>query len=99
MRRRLDLAQSLVHRPTVLFLDEPTTGLDPQSRNALWEDLRRRTRGERVTILPTTQYLEEADQDPPQAQQRCRAPSTDKLTHATRATRKERPWQSSTSAG
>jgi ABC-2 type transport system ATP-binding protein len=60
MRRRLDLAQALVHRPTVLFLDEPTTGLDPQSRNALWEQLRRRSR-EGMTILLTTQYLEEAD--------------------------------------
>jgi ABC-type multidrug transport system ATPase subunit len=61
MRRRLDLAQALVHRPSVLFLDEPTTGLDPQSRNALWADLRRRSRGEGMTILLTTQYLEEAD--------------------------------------
>ena len=61
MRRRLDLAQALVHRPSVLFLDEPTTGLDPQSRNALWEHLRRRSRAEGMTILLTTQYLEEAD--------------------------------------
>jgi ABC-type multidrug transport system ATPase subunit len=44
LRRRQDLAQALVHRPTVLFLDDPTTGLDPQSRNALWEQLRRRSR-------------------------------------------------------
>jgi ABC-2 type transport system ATP-binding protein len=61
IRRRLDLAQALVHRPSVLFLDEPTTGLDPQSRNALWEQLRRRSRAEGMTILLTTQYLEEAD--------------------------------------
>lgn len=60
MRRRLDLAQALIHQPKVLFLDEPTTGLDPQSRNALWEYLDRlRNRG--VTIFLTTQQLEEAD--------------------------------------
>jgi daunorubicin resistance ABC transporter ATP-binding subunit len=60
MRRRLDLAQALVHRPSVLFLDEPTTGLDPQSRNALWDLLRDlATRG--ATVFLTTQYLEEAD--------------------------------------
>jgi ABC-2 type transport system ATP-binding protein len=61
MRRRLDLAQALVHRPGVLFLDEPTAGLDPQSRRALWAQLRRRSRQQGVTILLTTQYLEEAD--------------------------------------
>jgi ABC-type multidrug transport system ATPase subunit len=60
MRRRLDLALAMVHRPNVLFLDEPTTGLDPQARNALWDYLRSlRTDG--TTILLTTQYLEEAD--------------------------------------
>jgi len=60
MRRRLDLGQALVHDPRVLFLDEPTTGLDPQTRRALWEYLRvLNDRG--VTILLTTQYLEEAD--------------------------------------
>ena len=60
MRRRLDLGQALVHGPRVLFLDEPTTGLDPQTRRALWEYLRDlNTRG--VTIFLTTQYLEEAD--------------------------------------
>jgi len=61
MRRRLDLASSMLTRPRVLFLDEPTTGLDPRSRNEIWEivrDLRR----EGTTILLTTQYLEEADQ-------------------------------------
>jgi len=61
MRRRLDLAASLVGRPVVLFLDEPTTGLDPQSRNALWEVVRDLV-SDGTTILLTTQYLEEADQ-------------------------------------
>ncbi len=61
MRRRLDLAASLVSVPEVLFLDEPTTGLDPRSRNELWEVLRDLVR-EGTTILLTTQYLEEADQ-------------------------------------
>ena len=61
MRRRLDLAASLVPRPRVLFLDEPTTGLDPRSRNELW-DIVRDLVDEGVTVLLTTQYLEEADQ-------------------------------------
>lgn len=60
MRRRLDLAASLVHRPPVLFLDEPTTGLDPQSRSDLW-DLIRGLVADGTTLLLTTQYLEEAD--------------------------------------
>jgi len=60
MRRRLDLAAALVARPTVLFLDEPTTGLDPQSRNDLWEVIERLV-GDGTTVLLTTQYLEEAD--------------------------------------
>jgi ABC-type multidrug transport system ATPase subunit len=60
LRRRLDLAQALVHRPAVLFLDEPTTGLDPQSRNALWGQLRE-LRQQGMTVWLTTQYLEEAD--------------------------------------
>jgi ABC-2 type transport system ATP-binding protein len=60
MRRRLDLAASLVAAPPVLFLDEPTTGLDPESRNELWELLRELV-GEGATLLLTTQYLEEAD--------------------------------------
>jgi ABC-2 type transport system ATP-binding protein len=60
MRRRLDLAASLVGRPAVLFLDEPTTGLDPASRLGLWEVIERLV-GEGTTILLTTQYLEEAD--------------------------------------
>jgi ABC-2 type transport system ATP-binding protein len=61
MRRRLDLALSLIHQPTVLFLDEPTTGLDPMSRLTLWEEVRR-LNAEGTTVLLTTQYLEEADQ-------------------------------------
>jgi oleandomycin transport system ATP-binding protein len=61
MRRRLDLAASLVGRPRILFLDEPTTGLDPASRNELWGMVRRLT-DDGVTVLLTTQYLEEADQ-------------------------------------
>jgi len=60
MRRRLDLAAALVARPTVLFLDEPTTGLDPQSRNDLWEVIEQLVDGG-TTVLLTTQYLEEAD--------------------------------------
>lgn len=61
MRRRLDLALSLIHQPTVLFLDEPTTGLDPMSRVTLWDEVRRLNK-EGTTVLLTTQYLEEADQ-------------------------------------
>jgi ABC-2 type transport system ATP-binding protein len=62
MRRRLDLALSLVHEPTVLFLDEPTTGLDPMSRISLWEEVRNLNREHGTTVFLTTQYLEEADQ-------------------------------------
>ncbi len=62
MRRRLDLGSGLVHHPPLLFLDEPTTGLDPQTRNAVWEYLRALHRTERMTIFLTTQYMEEADQ-------------------------------------
>jgi len=61
MKRRLDLALALVHRPRILFLDEPTTGLDPQSRTALWDEVARLAREEGVTVFLTTQYLEEAD--------------------------------------
>src|SRR6266511_4117546 len=60
MRRRLDVAAALVQRPPVLFLDEPTTGLDLQSRNALWDTIRELV-SEGTTVLLTTQYLEEAD--------------------------------------
>jgi len=61
MKRRLDLALALVHRPRILFLDEPTTGLDPQSRSALWEEVQRLAGDRGVTVFLTTQYLEEAD--------------------------------------
>jgi ABC-2 type transport system ATP-binding protein len=61
MKRRLDLALALVHEPSVLFLDEPTTGLDPQSRTALWDEVARLAHDEGVTVFLTTQYLEEAD--------------------------------------
>jgi ABC-2 type transport system ATP-binding protein len=61
MKRRLDLALALVHNPRILFLDEPTTGLDIQSRTALWEEVRRLAKDEGVTVFLTTQYLEEAD--------------------------------------
>ncbi len=61
MKRRLDLALALIHEPRILFLDEPTTGLDPQSRTALWEEVARLRREEGVTVFLTTQYLEEAD--------------------------------------
>ncbi|MGC0404522.1 ABC-2 type transport system ATP-binding protein [Streptomyces sp. SAI-126] len=61
MRRRLDLAASLVRRPEILFLDEPTTGLDPASRNLIWDGVRELT-ADGTTVLLTTQYLEEADQ-------------------------------------
>jgi ABC-2 type transport system ATP-binding protein len=61
MRRRLDLASALVHEPRVLFLDEPTTGLDPVSRKAIWEEVQK-LNAEGATVFLTTQYLEEADQ-------------------------------------
>jgi ABC-2 type transport system ATP-binding protein len=61
MRRRLDLALALLHRPRILFLDEPTTGLDVQSRTSLWEEVARLAREEGTTVFLTTQYLEEAD--------------------------------------
>src|SRR5512135_3554725 len=62
MRRRLDLAMALVHQPKVLFLDEPTTGLDPVSRRDVWKEVRRLNRELGITIFLTTQYLEEADE-------------------------------------
>ncbi len=62
MKRRLDLAMSLIHRPQILFLDEPTTGLDPASRSAVWAEVRRLNDDYGTTIFLTTQYLEEADE-------------------------------------
>ncbi len=62
MQRRLDLASALVHSPSIIFLDEPTTGLDPISRQNLWEYIQRLNREDGVTFFLTTQYLEEADQ-------------------------------------
>jgi ABC-2 type transport system ATP-binding protein len=62
MKRRLDLAMSLIHRPQVLFLDEPTTGLDPASRSSVWAEVQRLNREHGMTIFLTTQYLEEADE-------------------------------------
>lgn len=62
MKRRLDLAMTLVGSPRIIFLDEPTTGLDPRSRRGMWEIIRNLVRQEAVTIFLTTQYLEEADQ-------------------------------------
>ncbi|WP_153450497.1 ATP-binding cassette domain-containing protein [Streptomyces smaragdinus] len=62
MRRRLDLAASMIGSPAVLYLDEPTTGLDPRTRNEVWAEVRRMVREERVTVLLTTQYMEEAEQ-------------------------------------
>lgn len=61
MKRRLDLALALIHEPAILFLDEPTTGLDVQSRTALWDEVARLARDDGVTVFLTTQYLEEAD--------------------------------------
>ncbi len=61
MKRRLDLANALVHRPHVLFLDEPTTGLDPASRRAIWDEVHRLNREEGIPVFLSTQYLEEAD--------------------------------------
>ena len=61
MKRRLDLASALVHEPEVLFLDEPTTGLDPASRLTVWDEVRR-INEHGTTVFLTTQYLEEADQ-------------------------------------
>jgi ABC-2 type transport system ATP-binding protein len=62
MQRKLDIAMGLVHRPRVLFLDEPTTGLDPEARAGLWEDISRLANEDGITVLLTTHYLEEADQ-------------------------------------
>jgi ABC-2 type transport system ATP-binding protein len=61
MQRRLDVALGLVHKPRVLFLDEPTTGLDPESRAAMWDEITTLATADRVTVLLTTHYLDEAD--------------------------------------
>jgi ABC-2 type transport system ATP-binding protein len=61
MQRRLDVALGLVHKPRVLFLDEPTTGLDPESRAAMWDEITALAAGDKVTVLLTTHYLDEAD--------------------------------------
>jgi ABC-2 type transport system ATP-binding protein len=61
MKKRLDLATALIHKPKILFLDEPTTGLDPQSRSAIWSYLEKLNKEEDITVFLTTQYLEEAD--------------------------------------
>jgi len=61
MQRRLDVALGLMHRPKVLFLDEPTTGLDPESRTAMWQEIARLTAVDQMTVLLTTHYMEEAD--------------------------------------
>ncbi len=61
MRRRLDVAAALVHRPRVLFLDEPTTGLDPEARAAMWREIRRLSAEDALTVVLTTHYMEEAD--------------------------------------
>ncbi len=62
MKRRLDLAAALIHDPEILFLDEPTTGLDPESRAAVWDEVRSLNEQHGTTIFLTTQYLEEADE-------------------------------------
>jgi ABC-2 type transport system ATP-binding protein len=62
MARRLDLAAALIHQPSVVFLDEPTTGLDPASRASIWDEVRRLNQTQGVTVFLTTQYLEEADE-------------------------------------
>ncbi len=61
MRRRLEIARGLLHRPVVLFLDEPTIGLDPQTRSAIWEYIKKLKKGYNMTIVLTTHYMEEAD--------------------------------------
>jgi len=61
MQRRLDVALGLVHRPEILFLDEPTTGLDPEARTAMWQEINRLASGDGMTVLLTTHYMEEAD--------------------------------------
>jgi ABC-2 type transport system ATP-binding protein len=61
MRRRLEIARGLLHKPKVIFLDEPTLGLDPSSRETMWEYIQRLVKKEKITIILTTHYMEEAD--------------------------------------
>jgi ABC-2 type transport system ATP-binding protein len=61
MRRRLEIARSLLHTPRIIFLDEPTLGLDPQTRNQLWTHVKKLNEEERVTVFLTTHYMEEAE--------------------------------------
>jgi len=61
MKRRLEIARGLIHHPKILFLDEPTIGLDPQTRNHLWEYIKRLNKEEKMTVFLTTHYMEEAD--------------------------------------
>ena len=61
MRRRLEIARSLLHVPKIIFLDEPTLGLDPQTRNQLWAQVKKLNEEERVTVFLTTHYMDEAD--------------------------------------
>jgi ABC-2 type transport system ATP-binding protein len=61
MKRRLEIARGLLHHPKILFLDEPTTGLDPQTRNHVWSYVKNLNEKERITVFFTTHYIEEAD--------------------------------------
>src|SRR4029450_1537873 len=61
MRRRLEIARGILHKPKILFLDEPTLGLDPRSRESMWKYIQRLVQEERITIILTTHYMEEAD--------------------------------------
>ena len=61
MKRRLEVARAFLHRPKILFLDEPTIGLDPQTRNHIWSHIQQMSRAENVTVFFTTHYMEEAD--------------------------------------
>jgi ABC-2 type transport system ATP-binding protein len=61
MKRRLEIARALLHTPRIIFLDEPTLGLDPQTRNQLWAQVRKLNESERVTVFLTTHYMEEAE--------------------------------------
>ena len=81
MKRRLDVAMGLVHRPRVLFLDEPTTGLDPEARVAMWSEVGRLAQQESLTILLTTHYLEEADELADRARDRLARPGRRPRAH------------------